>query len=280
VLGVCAGGLVLGYLFTWAVFFPGLGRDAIVTVPDLRTRPLAAATRLAENAGLKLVRGNTLPNPSVPAGAVLAQVPMPGQEATRGASVRVILSSGPERHPVPELKGLGWRDAVALLQAYGFTVRVAQVTSPEPEGRILRVFPEPGTTIAVNQVIQVTVSAGPPWTVAPGVTGAALGAAETALTAAGLRLGKVSYDSASAAAPGSVVSQYPAAGDSIRQGGAVSVMVAGTDPNPPPPAAVDSAAAPAAEGEPARPGEPAPATPPSAPEKPAAPAAPHRGGRR
>ena len=280
VLAVVAACFVLGYLLAWIVFFPGWGRDAIVTVPDLRGKALRQATGLAEDAGLRVVRDTTLPNARIPAGAVLAQVPMPGQEATRGAVLHLILSSGPERHPIPSLRGLGWRDAQALLQRYGFTVRVVQVTNPAPEGRILRVTPEPGSTVPITQVIQMTVSAGPPRIVAPGVTGVTLEEAEARLRAAGLRLGTVTYDPAVGGVLGNVVSQSPAEGDSIRQGGAMRVTVHGTDPNPPPPPAdsaaavpADSAAAPPAAEEPATPAPvPTPAPPPGRDAPGAAPA--------
>lgn len=278
------GSFVLGYLFTWAVFFPGWGRDSIVTVPDLRGRPLSAATGVAEDAGLKVERGSTVPNPRIPAGAVLAQVPMPGQEATRGATVRVILSGGAERHPVPSVKGLAWKDAAELLQRYGFTVRVTHVLNPAPEGRIVRMVPEAGAVIPENQPILMTVSAGPPKVAAPGVTGVATGEAARLLEAAGLRLGKVTYDSTAGGVAGNVVGQWPAAGDSIRQGGAVAVTVSGVDPNPPPPPADTVAPPPVIEPEPAEPApaEPAPEPAPPAPPgtsrgiDPAAPAVPGR----
>lgn len=249
ILGMGIAAFAVGYLLTWVLFFPGWGRDAIVTVPDLRNRPLRQAATLAEDAGLSLVRGSTIASPGVPTGRIVAQNPLPGYEVTRGDHVEVIVSSGPNLHPVPSLEGLGAKAAQSLLEQYGFQVRVVLATNPAPEGRLLRATPAPGTMVPVPSVVELLVSAGPPMIVAPGVLGSTLDEARARLTAAGLRLGKVGYDPDAEGAAGMVVVQRPAEGDSIRQGSAVGVVVAGADPNPPLPepdtvAVPDSAVAP------------------------------------
>jgi beta-lactam-binding protein with PASTA domain len=81
------------------------------------------------------------------------------------------------------------------------------------------------------------------------------------LEAAGLRLGRVLYDSASTAPLGDVVAQSPEPGDSIRLGGAVRITLSGRDPTPPPPVVVDTVPT---DAEPEAPAEPEP-TPPPAP---------------
>lgn len=249
ILGVGIAAFAVGYLLTWVLFFPGWGRDAIVTVPDLRNRPLRQAATLAEDAGLSLVRGSTIASPGVPTGRIVAQNPLPGYEVARGDNVEVIVSSGPDRHPVPSLEGLGASAAKSLLEQYGFQVRVVRATNPAPEGRLLRATPAPGTMVPVPSVVELLVSAGPPMIVAPGVLGSTLDEARARLTAAGLRLGEIGYDPSAEGAAGMVVVQRPAEGDSIRQGSAVGVVVAGADPNPPLPepdtvAVPDSAVAP------------------------------------
>lgn len=254
VLAVGLGAFVAGYLLVWIVFFPGLGRDAIVTVPDVRNQRLPAAARVLEGAGLTVERGSTLANPTVPAGAVLAQTPLPGQEVMRGAAVQVILSSGPERHPVPSVRGMRAKRAAALLEAYGFTVAIQEVEDASPEGTILEMTPAAGAMAVVPSEIRMRVSAGPPWVEAPGVVGMERDAARAALEAAGLRVGDVGYDPYALAEPGVIVSQSPAAGDSIRQGSGVGIVVAGTDPTPAPEPA-DTLAPPGGE----EPEEPAPA---------------------
>lgn len=230
------GAFVLGYLLTTLLFFPGWGGEGIVTVPDLRGKTLAQAKRLAGRADLELEEGSKLTHARVPAGAVLAQTPLPGQEITRGAEVRVILSSGPDRRPVPSVEQLTGQQAEALLRNTGFAVRVVRVPDERPVGRVLGVNPAAGTPVPAGAPVELRLSAGPPLVAVPALVGLTGSAAREALGAVGLRLGRVEYDPTSGAAEGEVLAQDPAAGVSLRSGGAVGVVVAGNPPAAPEPA--------------------------------------------
>ena len=261
------GGFFLGYLFITLLFFPGFGRSPIVTVPDVRGMSVSAASRALDKAGLEYTRGTTLNNPRMPAGRVLSQVPLPGQEAARGSNVRIIVSAGPDKRPVPSIEGMDKDEAISLLQRMGFQVRLRNVQNLADEGTLLGMEPRAGTQVPMPGIVILNLSAGPPRVLTPEVLTVTADEAASRLEAAGLRLGRVSYDPESAAPAGTVVAQSPEAGDSIRMGGAVRVTVAGPDPNPPAP--VDSAvAAPpdsaAAGTEPAD-SEPEPAPPPPPP---------------
>jgi serine/threonine-protein kinase len=265
------GGFFIGYLFITLLFFPGFGRSAIVTVPDVRGMSQSAARRALSKAGLEFTRGTTLNNPRVAQGRVLSQVPLPGQEAARGSDVRIILSAGPDRRPIPSIEGLDKDEAISLLQRMGFQVRLRTVRNMKEEGELLGMEPRTGVQVPMPAIVVLTVSAGPPMVVAPGVMGTTRDDAASKLEAAGLRLGRVSYDPESTAPLGDVVAQSPEPGDSIRMGGAVRITVSGSDPNPPPPPDSVAAASPdsAAASEPAEPepeGQPQPEpTPPPTP---------------
>lgn len=247
-------GFALGFVVVAVAFFPGFGRSAIVTVPDVRGKSLEQATRMAERAGLQVVKGSALPNSTVAQNSVLAQEPLPGQETTRGATLLLILSTGAEKRAVPDLSGMGPDAAAELLRRYGFTVKVTKVVNPAYEGKVLEIRPAPGTQVAVPSTVELVLSAGPPKILAPDVLHLPLPEAEAKLTGLGLRLGTVTYDPASAEALGGIASQSPAAGDSIRQGGAVNVVLSGTAPAEPvlpdsvtPPPDSEAPAPPAAE---------------------------------
>jgi serine/threonine-protein kinase len=261
------GGFFVGYLFITLLFFPGFGRSAIVTVPDVRGMSVSAASRALDKAGLELTRGTMLNNPRMPAGRVLSQVPLPGQEAARGSNVRIIVSAGADKRPVPSIEGMEKDEAISLLQRMGFQVRLRSVQNMKEEGTLLGMEPAAGTQVPMPAIVILNLSAGPPKVLAPSVTTVTTGEAASRLEAAGLRLGHITYDPASTQPAGTVIAQTPEPGDSIRMGGAVRVTVAGPDPNPPAP--VDTAAAvppdsAAAGEEPAEP-EPEPAPPPPPP---------------
>jgi beta-lactam-binding protein with PASTA domain len=257
------GGFGFGYLAVWFLFFPGFGRDAIVTVPDLRGKTVGDARGVADDHGLTVVLGNTLPNPFVPAGHVLTQQPLPGQEAARGAVVHLIMSGGPVRRKVPDLAGLDLDEVKAMLARFGFGVAVTAVVDASYEGKVLGVQPAPGAEVPLPATIQVTVSAGPPKEPTPNLLGFTLGQAQAVLDSAGLHLGRIGYDSASTVPLGSISAQRPAPGDSVHQGGGVSVTVSGTAP--PPPIPIDSAGAAAIGPSVETPPPPAPRPAPPAP---------------
>lgn len=238
---------VLGYLVMTLLFFPGWGRSAIVTVPDLTDRTAGQAERALDRMGLEMQRGGTMPNPRVRQGRVLMQSPLPGEEVARGSTVRIVLSGGPEIRPVPAIRGLSEPDALALLLRYGYRVARRRIPDRRAEGTILGLSPAPGQRAAVGSVVTMTLSAGPPFVRAPGVVGLQLSDARMRLEAGGLAVGRVSYDPASLEPAGTVLAQAPVAGDSLRMGSGVRVTLAGVDPNPPAPAVdslgVDSAGA-------------------------------------
>lgn len=251
VVGVGLAAFAAGYLLTTLLVFPGFGRRAIVTVPDLRGRTFAAARGLASDAGLETERGDSLHHATAPAGSVLAQSPLPGQEVNRGAVIRLTLSAGRERRPVPQVDDLTAEQAEVLLGRTGFAVRVRTVLSDRPAGRVLGVNPGAGTGLPVASTVELLVSAGPPEVVVPVVAVPSLQGlpepqAREALRSAGLRLGEVGYSPDSAVPLGGIASQDPAAGDSVRAGTAVRVTVSGSPPAPTEPPDTVAAEPPAA----------------------------------
>ena len=255
VVGWGLGAFALGYLVTTLLVFPGFGREAIVTVPDLRGQTFSQARRLADRAGLEVERGAALNHPTVPRGAVLMQSPLPGQETTRGAVIRVTLSEGRARRPVPQVTDLTATQAQSLLRQMGFAVRVRRVVSQRAAGRVLGVVPDPGTVLPIPAAVELRVSSGPPEVVIPTVAVPDLSGlpepdAREALRSAGLRVGEVGYDPGSAVPLGGVAAQSPAPGDSVKAGTAVSITVSGSPPTgaEPPPADTTGAAPPQPQG--------------------------------
>jgi beta-lactam-binding protein with PASTA domain len=263
---------VVGYLVMTVLFFPGWGRAAIVTVPDLTNVTAQQADRALDRAGLRMQRGDTMSNPRVARGRVLMQVPLPGEEVARGSRVRIVLSTGPELRPVPSIRGLGRADAIGLLQRYGYRVAIRRVRDRRDEGIILGLTPATGRRAAVGSVVTMLISAGPPFVRVPELTGLQVADARARLQAGGLEMGRVGYDPASLEPVGTIISQAPAQGDSLRMGAGVRVTLAGADPNPPPPPTADSLAPDpaAAEEVPAEetPAEPEPDEEPAEPEQP------------
>lgn len=254
VIGIGLALFALGYVLMTLFAFRGSRGDAIVTVPDLRGRTLAVAARLADRVDLEVERGSTLPHPRIRRGAVLAQTPLPGEEATRGTPIRVIVSDGPLRRAIPAVDKLPAEQARALLQQIGFRVRVQGVESEVPAGRVVGVRPAAGTVVVLPDSVRLLVSAGPPTVPVPSVVGLPPREAAEALRSAGLRLGGSDYDPYATAPLGEVVAQRPGPGARVRNGTAVAVTISGSAPAAEPdtapapvPAPLPSASAPEEE---------------------------------
>lgn len=154
---------LLGYLLAVLLIFPTTepGGGGIA-VPDLVGQSATEAQRSLAAAGLGPMEVTQLPHPGAAAGQVIAQSPLPGQQARPGASVAVALSSGRERAMVPDVIGFSAERAETLLRRAGFDVeRVAQ-ESPATAGQVIRTDPEPAQERVLPARVTLVVSSGPP----------------------------------------------------------------------------------------------------------------------
>jgi eukaryotic-like serine/threonine-protein kinase len=225
VVGVGLGAFLLGYALIALVVFRGTNRPAVVAVPELRELPASEAERRLASLGLVMVLGDSLPNPLVAEGAVLAQSPLAGREVLPGTGVRVIVSSGRARRTVAEVDAMGRSQAERILRALGFEVEVVEQPAAMAAGRVIGTDPPPGTVLPVGSRVQLTVSAGPPLAAVPDVVGLLEDDARSALESTGFRVGEVIYEFRLSEI-GMVVRQFPLPGDSARVGTAVELRIA------------------------------------------------------
>jgi eukaryotic-like serine/threonine-protein kinase len=225
VLGVAVGGFILGYAWIALFVFRGTNRPAVVAVPELRELPAAEAERRLRSLGLEMVEGDSLPNPEVAEGAVLAQSPLAGREVPPGSGVRVIVSAGRQRHAIADVSSMSASQARRVLEALGFDVEVVEETDRLAAGRAIGTDPPAGTMIPVQSRVRLTVSSGPPLAAVPDVVGLLEDDARGALESTGFRTGEVEYEFR-VSDLGMVVAQYPLPGDSVRLGTRVELRVA------------------------------------------------------
>lgn len=153
----------IGYLVAVFVMFPPREVSAAgVAVPDLRGSTEADARRELRSAGLALLDVTELPHPEAPAGQVIAQSPLPGQQLRPGAGVRVALSTGRPRGLVPDVIGFTADRAQSMLTRSGFTVAFITQESTAPAGRVLRSEPQPGSERELPFEVTLIVSSGVP----------------------------------------------------------------------------------------------------------------------
>lgn len=226
-----------GYLISAEWLFPASGPEAaadeVVEVPDMVGLAEADARATLADAGLDLQVRSEMPHRDAPEGAVVAQSPLPGQYARPGAPVEVTLSEGPRRRTVPDLRGLSGRQAQIVLERLGFATSVDTASSDVERGRVVGTRPEAGSGRTLPSEVTVVVSRGPEVADVPELAGVHIDDVEQRLRERGFRLGEVTYDPEAFSAPGRVIGQTPAPGYALREGGRVSVRVAGSPPDPP-----------------------------------------------
>jgi len=225
IVGIGLGGFLLGYLFIAVLVFRGTNRPPVVAVPELRDLPAAEARDRLSRLGLEMVLADSLPNPDVAQGSVLAQSPLAGREVLPGSGVRLILSAGRERRTVADVAAMGRDQATRILVALGFDVVVVEQPAAAAPGRVLSIDPAPGTVLPIESRVQLTVSSGPPLASVPNVVGLLEDDARDALTSIGFRIGQINYEFRIAEA-GTVLRQHPSSGDSARVGSTVQLHVA------------------------------------------------------
>jgi serine/threonine-protein kinase len=224
--GLALAGLLLGYLISALFLFPTQNTAGELTrVPRVIGLPAEEARQAIEGAGLAYEEGPGL-HGRHPAGTVVAQDPLPGQMAGPGSAVTVTLSLGPRLFPVPDVIGLSYAQAETALVRAGFESEVVWIDADAEVGQVIGTRPPAGTPIQLPGKVRVVASAGPRTVAVPDLVTRSLTEAEAMLKRLGLRLGSVGEDSVSQAAPGTVLTQRPAAGTVVARATRVNVTVA------------------------------------------------------
>jgi serine/threonine-protein kinase len=210
-----AGAVVAGLLL--------LGEDQ-VSVPQVVGIEGDAAKIKLEERGLQ-IDIDLQPN-DAPEGVVFSQRPVAGTKVDEGSVVSVLVSSGPGDAQIPNVEGLGRRDATKALTKAGFEVEVKTEPDSEVEkGFAIRTLPTAGSELEIGSVVDLYVSEGPPDVEVPNVVGDPLDDARSALRDAGFEV-EVTEQENPDEEPNTVIAQDPAAGGDAPEGSTVTLTVA------------------------------------------------------
>ncbi len=92
---------------------------------------------------------------------MLGTIPPANQTSAITNEITIVVGSGPESRPVPDVTGQTVESAQQILTAYGFTKSVpVDVDSPEAAGQVVGTNPPAGQTVPLDTVIQMQVSRG------------------------------------------------------------------------------------------------------------------------
>ena len=245
VAGAPAGGRSLAWLWISIIVIVilagiGVGVWAIVrntggvSVPSIIGKTITEAQQVLADAGLKMKVAKTVIDPEKPKDVVISQDPGPGTKIDKGETVEVVVSKGPNLGAVPNVVGRSRTDAEAALKAAGFELgnaTEAYSTSVE-KGTVSSQDPQAGAQASKGSPVSIVISKGPETVTVPNVVGSSQAVATQRLSDAGLEA-QVQTASSSTVAEGNVISQAPAAGESVSKGSRVTITVAKTPPKVP-----------------------------------------------
>jgi serine/threonine-protein kinase len=216
------GGGVAAYLLT---------RPAKVVVPPVTGEQFNTARTQLQNDNLAV---SELPVTSAkPAGLVISQDPQAGTKVKENTTVALTVSTGPGNATVPSVVGESLTQAKSSIQMANLKVgRVEyQASTTVQQGQVIGTSPQAGQTPAVDTPVTIFVSTGPPPVRVPDVTGEAFDQAKAQLEGQpGQFTVTETLEVSTTIAPGTVISQSPVGGSSVKPGSTIDLVVAKAPP--------------------------------------------------
>jgi serine/threonine-protein kinase len=203
--------LVLAVLAALGGWYLGVAR--YTSTPGVLNLSEAAARVKLDQAGLSLEVEDKAWSETVTKGHVISTDPEPGERVRKEGTVGAVLSLGPERHKVPDVRGMTLDDAQqALLDSrLEFGEDVGRFSERVAKGKVIATDPKIGTSLRRNTAVDVIVSKGPRPIKIPDLTGRPADRATRTLEQLGFEVETTAVNSDSVR-EGRIVSQSPDSG--------------------------------------------------------------------
>ncbi len=223
VLGIAALGLVTDKIIMPLV----VGADEIVRVPDVVQLDSSRAVSVLRHEGLNPIIAQTHYHEEVEAGHIVSQLPHSNSEVKSGRRIYLVASRGQEYITMPELRGLLLRDARIKLLERGLLLDEVRYEHNQgfPTNQVFVQSKAANSAMRYNESVNVVVSLGPEifYVTVPDLTGRTLAEAAQILKEAGLELGFKSQSSDETFVKGTIIDQFPMAGEQVEPGAAINV---------------------------------------------------------
>ena len=167
-------------------------------------------------------------DPEVSEGSIISQYPRPGGDVKVGRAVRVLVSLGEKREPVPKLIGSPLRLARLITSESGYEIGktswVEVIGIPEEE--VISQTPSPETKGILNPKIDLLVSKGENRRyLMPNVTGLGLNKVMLLFKRNDVKLGRVQYRTYPGFGKGTITKQFPEPGHMLTKEVSVNLEV-------------------------------------------------------
>ena len=211
-----------GFAGWWLAAGPG----TYSPTPDVIGQSFDQATSSLSTDGLTLTAVAEEYSESIPAGSILATDPVPGDGIRPGGTVEAVVSLGPERYAVPDVRGSTPTEATDAIVAAGLATggRVEAFDDTVPTGQVARTDPAIGDPVPPDTPIDLVISKGPEPVELPDITGKKQSVATKRLEEAGLQV-TTTKEFSNNVAEGRVVSMSPTAATVVDSGSTVELVV-------------------------------------------------------
>jgi serine/threonine-protein kinase len=131
---------------------------ATKTVPDVAGKDIDEAANELGQAGFKTKRAAEASS-TVAAGKVVRTDPPANSKAEEGATITLIVSSGPEQITVPNVIGKTAAEAKADIEAAGLVYQQASTapSNSDQDGKVVQQNPSGGTKVERGTTVKVTI---------------------------------------------------------------------------------------------------------------------------
>ncbi len=200
-----------------------------IKVPNIVDLSPDQARRALAKKGLRMRLQNPRWDTRIAEGNIVAQNPVSDARVKSGRTVYVVPSRGTRSFKVPDVVGKKLRQAHLYIQQAGLMVAevIEEPSEDVEEGSVARQYPVAGSEVNAQAEITIYVSDGLPGEllIMNNLVGDRVAAAKKRIEEAGLRVGKTSYEFTTSYEPGVVIRQVPGAGEEIRQGSRVALII-------------------------------------------------------
>ncbi len=158
--------IALFVLVTVVMFFISMkmmNKTDDITIPDVMGMTREEARRTAAEKGIQFIDEGEEPSENYEIGRVCSEVPPGGTRVEKSkAKIQVKFSSGVDRRVVPDLVGLGLRDAKDSAESEGFEVEVkTRYDDDVKKGMVITQTPAADTRVKPDTKMTIFVSKGP-----------------------------------------------------------------------------------------------------------------------
>jgi beta-lactam-binding protein with PASTA domain len=208
-----------------------LTRPTKIVVPAVTGEQFNTARTQLQNDNLSVTQLSV--TSQKPAGLVISQDPQAGAKVKENSNVALTVSSGPGNATVPPVVGESLSQAKSSIQIANLKVgRIEhQSSNSVAAGQVIGTSPLAGATPAVNTPVTIIVSTGPPPVKVPDVTSETVAQAKATLQGPpGQFTPTTTTEITTSFTAGTVISQSPVGGSSVKPGTTVNLVVAKAPP--------------------------------------------------